>query len=161
MKNNIKPQNQLFSNGLSFVAIMCFLALASCQKESDTLNDQNNIFNDIKTEMRITNWCDGLPMPNPPIVVKHEIIDDTCCCFTLEFSSIYPTTWWQIIGVDDDRTWAEYYGCGLLSEVLDSNNQAKTCITTRATHITVTLLYPGSPGGGYCTMIELPCRNKE
>lgn len=159
MKNGINKKRIIFYNSWMVVSIVCFFALASCDKESTTIADQQNIFKDFKTEMRVTNWCDGYPMPIPPVIASSPlpyIVDDTCCCFTLQFSPVYTlNATWQIIGVDNDSTYAKYnVGCHELTGDFDSY-QVSTCINTRATHITVTLIYPGIT---YCTMLELPCK---
>ncbi len=157
MKTHIKIQNYHFLF-LSLVAVLIVMFLiTSCQKDQAT----NDKLNNIKTELRVTDWCDGTPMPIPPVIVPPlpYIVDDSCCCFTLQFSPLY--TWnvpWQVIGVDNDMTYANIDHCGDKTGTLLSDYKITTCITTRATHITVSLLYPWIPGGGYCTMLPLPCK---
>jgi hypothetical protein len=109
----------------------------SCQKDQAKNCDLNNI----KTELRVTDWCDGSPMPIPPVVTSASIVDDTCCCFTLQFSPVYTSgVPWQVMGVDNDSTFANFDHCGEKIGTLPSSNKIATCITMRATHITVSLL---------------------
>jgi hypothetical protein len=153
MNTHIKTQSHHFLV-LSLAAIVMW---TSCQKDQATNDDLNNI----KTELRVTDWCDGTPMAIPPTVKPNStyFVDDTCCCFTLQFSPVYLLGYkWQIIGVDNDRTYAKYNGaCGELTGNFD-NYEVMTCINTRATHITVTLFYPWLPLHAYCTMLPLPCK---
>lgn len=152
----IKIQNYFLSSSLVSV-VFGMLFISSCQKETTTIDYINNI----KTELRIPNWCDGTPMPIPPNFIEYlpYIENDTCCCFKLGFSPIYLLNYnWQIIGVDCDSTYATYNGaCGEITGKLETY-EVETCINTRATHITVTLFYPWLPNHAYCTMIPLPCK---